>query len=245
MTPQRGPVRPSERFIRVTQEWAHAVSLFGRCNGTDWSVLMTVAHYTWGMQRDSAEVGLAIFRDRLGQKDEAIRQSLAKLAKKRDDGGFGMVRVVQEQTTTKGRVLALEDDWIAWAWESEEDLARCSIAMTIYRRSSKSDVSDWTPSDDAIDLARLLRDHCVGLVPEAEVPAENLTDRRWRRWLQSFEKMLEKRDKTILAGMIRWVHRDTFWSPQILGENADLRLSRNIDTIHARYVAHAQKRRFS
>lgn len=234
---------PSERFIRVTQEWAHAVSLFGRCNGTDWSVLMTVAHYTWGMQRDSAEIGLAVFRDRLGQKDEAIRLSLVKLSKKASAGGYGMIRVVQEQTTTRGRILALEDDWMAWAWEDEDHLARCSLAMTTYRRGSKSEVSDWAPSRAALELAGLLREHCVGLVPEAEVPAEELTDRRWRRWVQSFEKLLEKRDQTILSAMIRWAHRDPFWSPQILGENADLRLTRNIDTIHARYVAHAQSRR--
>ncbi len=233
----------SERFIRVPQEWAHAVALFGRLNGTEWSVLMCVAHHTWGMQRESAEIGLAVFRDRLGQKDETIRKSLVRLTRCRDKGGYGMIRVVQEQTTHRGRVLAIEDDWMAWAWDDEDHLARCALAMTAYRRGSKSELSDWKPAAEAVELAALLREHCVGIVPQAEVPAMDLADRRWRRWVQQFETMLVKRDKTLLGACIRFAHRDPFWSPQILGENADLRLARNLDTIHARYVANAKNRR--
>ena len=233
----------SERYIRVTQEWNHAATLFGQLNGTDWSVLMTVAHFTWGLQRESAELGIAIFSERMGQLEPSIRKSIAKLSRKREQGGFGMLRVVQESTHSQSRVLAIEDDWMVWAWPTEDDMARCALAMTAYRKGSKSEMSDWVPNEKAVSLATLLRDHCIGIVPEAEVPPIDVTHRQWRRWIQQFEKMLEKRSEPLLAGCIRFVHRDPFWSPQILGEHADLRLARNLDTIHARYVAHAKNRR--
>ena len=236
-------MKPSERFVRTPQEWVHAVTLFGKCNGTDWSVLMTVAHFTWGLSRESAEIGLAVFRDRLGQKDESIRQSLARLTKKPAEGGYGMIRVVQESSHIRARVLALENDWMAWAWDDEKTLARCSVAMTAYRKGSRSVVSDWAPTELAITLATELREHCIGVIPEAEVPPMELTNATWRRWLQTFETLLERRTDTLLGALLRFVARDPYYRAHILGEQADQRLSREIDSIHARYIAHAQKRR--
>lgn len=233
---------PLERFIRTPQEWAHAATLLGKLNGTDWGVCMIVAHYTWGLQRESAEIGIAIFRERMAQKEEAIRLSLVRLTRKPADGGYGMIRVVHEQSNTKGRVLAIEDDWMGWAWDDEDHLARCALAMTTYRKNSRSEVSDWTPTSDAVDLATLLRQHCVGLVPEAEVPEMDMgRSRIWRRWLQQCEKMLEKRSPEIMGALVRYIHRDDHWGPLVFGEAADLRLARNLDQIHARWAAKSRR----
>lgn len=233
--------REPELYIRVTQEWAHAVTIFGRCNGTDWSVLMTIAHFTWGMSRSSHEIGMSIFQSRLGQKLETIRQSVAKLSTP-SPGGFGMVRIVHEQTVKRSRVLSLEDNWMLWTWESEDHLARCSLAMGVYKKRSRSTISDWEPDRRAVELATELREHCIGIIPQAEVPSLDLNDPRWRRWVQSMERMLVKRSPELLGAMMRFVHRDTFFRGLVLGEAADLRLERNVDTIHQRMKAQATRR---
>lgn len=233
----------TERYIQLRQEWAHAATLFGRLNGTDWSVLMVVAHYTWGLQRPSAELGMSIFRDRCNVTEESLRKSITRLSTPRTKpGGFGMLRIIQRQNCRTGRVMALEDDWTLWAWDDEAQLERCALAMVAYRRESTSVVSDYVPSDDAVAVATLLRDHCLGLVPDAEVPPIDPGHRQWHRWTVEMDKLLKKHPRQLIERVIVWAHRDTFWTSQIFGEFADMRLSRHFQTLQAKIAAKSTRR---
>lgn len=234
------PARPY--YIAFPQEVMHALTLFRSLNATDWAVLMVIAHYTYGRQREAAEIGGSVFRDRIARPQKVIARSLKKLTTPAKDGGFGMVLVIEDRTATSGRILSIDPDWMAWGWESEEDLAACAAAMVVYSRRSVQLGDDWRPTDPALHLARLLCEHCEHLVPLAEIVPADLADRRFRRWCHTFERLLENRSYDELVAVLRYVHGSPFWASRILGDVADHRLSRSIQTLAAQAAANRQRR---
>lgn len=233
-------------YAAFPKEWLTAIMLYGgggRCNGTDMAILLYVAMETWGWTpaRSCADVGLATLRTRIAGSDTTLSDATRKLCTPARKGGAGLLRVVSPYSTpeNRGRLVAIETDWMLWAWPSEESLARCTLAMAPFRgyHEAYDDMAHWRPQPDALDLARQLRAVCRGLVPEAEEIPDDPTHPVFRRWCQTLWGLIRrhKRTREDLSGMIRFIGADEFWRARILGEHADLALEREHARIHKQW----------
>lgn len=233
-------------YTKFPKEWMTAILLFsggGRCNGTDMAILMHVAMETWGWtpERSSADVSLSVLRTRISGSDTTLSDAIKKLCKPARKGGAGLLRVVAPYSTeeSRGRLVAIETDWMVWAWPSEEALARCTLAMAAFRdyHPPYEDMANWRPLPDALDLAKQLRVTCLGLVPQAEEIPDDTSHPVFRRWCQTLATLMrkEKRTRADLSAMIRFVGGDPFWRARILGEHADLALEREHAKIYKQW----------
>ncbi len=236
-------------FVQVSQEILLALRLFGRLNGTEWECVATVMAETWGDRRgyrEEAHLGIADFRRASTKTIPAIARALCRLGE--GNGripGFRVLRVVEPPTTTSSTTWGIQRDWEMWAWDSDEmlDDARARV-----RRRFKANESEVTISDDAIELARHLRDLASINNPGANLPAPGDSP-QWRGWCEAMQSILDRdrrpESPTHTPAAVRVVlshaFTDAFWSQRLRGPQAADRAAKDYDTLLA--MAQTSRRR--
>ena len=225
--------------VQLLSEWMHAATLFGKLNGTDWECLLTIAQATWGAGRDEAELGIARFRARSAKSVESIETSLKKLLRPVEEGGFEMVVVTRPSSPSGGRWLRIQTNWERWPWDTELR-ERAGLSMRAYHVRPAPPPVIEDASEEAMEVALFLREHCLGVAPNAEIPDIEATvpdgvENVWARWCTNMDRLLKRYALEDLRGAIIFVHHDKFWRPKVLGMAADKRLGRNIDTFVAEF----------
>jgi len=238
-------------FVRISQEWLRAVMLFGRLNGSEWAVLMVIAHDTWGFSRKEASIGMAQFRAKLpGTSEAAIRKALHRLTRPTSDNpkrsGYALVHVVAQHTAERSTRYELNKDWETWPWRTVEELEHARVRLAPFEKGKGTKdppKKSRTIPDNVPPLAAGI--HAIAnRVPHANIPTQDLTDATWRRWCGSILDLIE-RQHTVddIAACIRWAAHDPFWQSRLTGRNADRRFVSGFDTIYASASAANNRRR--
>lgn len=240
-------MRSRAPYIHITQELVHALTLYGRLSGTEWAVVMTVAHYTMGWNRAEFPIGLAMFEARMpGISHESIRRSLRHLAT--DAGttyqkhpGHGVLVIGSKAEAQRSTVWSIQTDWTRWGWPAETDRDRISEILADYA----IEVLPETYSQEAVEAALLLREISVDQGgASTSAPRFDPDSQKWRRWCLSMDAILGRSvHPSTLQAVLAWARSDEFWASRLVGADADRKAERNFDQLLAQWRAASRSRR--
>lgn len=242
-------------YVHVTQEFLHALTLYGRLSPLEWSILMVVLHYTAGWNKSEAPVGFATILVRLppGSSEEGVRRALKRLStpaaeERRGERGHGILRAVAPPDFCTPTTWSIDTDWQRWGWD-RATLDALGGLEGIAERMADYQVAEVLPetwSREAEEAAVVLRSVVVDVAgPHARVPGVDHESQVWRRWCLAMDTILSHNvHATTLEAVILWAAREEFWRRHLSGMETDRFFVRNYEKIAAQWRAARTRRSF-